>query len=310
MLRCRCVARRLQVAERTLLVMNSTITTDTPITPNAPAAPSAPRTTRLAPTKVANETFLIHAHQGEGTAPVAVPLNSLVIRGAEPVVVDTGMPEHREQYLEDLCSIVEPKDIRWIFVSHDDVDHHGNLPALVELAPQATVIVNWFLAERMGASLGVSPLRQRWVGDGERIDVGDRTLVTVRPPVYDSPTTRGLFDPTTGVYWSSDAFATPMLTPVRDVAALDPVFWDEGMLMFNQYVSPWLTLVDDARFQGEVDRIQALGASCIVGAHTPLIGRSHIDQAISATRRATTAVVPPQPDQAVLAQIQQVLGAA
>ena len=100
-----------------------------------------------------------------------------------------------------------------------------------------------------------------------------------------------------------------MPTPVRDVAALDPVFWDDGMLMCNRSFSPWLDLVDEARFQREVDRVQALGASCIVGAHTPMIGRSHMDQAISATRRSTTADVPAQPDQAVLTQIQQVLGA-
>jgi flavorubredoxin len=287
--------------------MHPTSTAPTAGPTAAPAAPLAARKTRLAPTKVANETFLIHDHQGEGTAPVSVAINSLVIRGAEPIVVDTGAPEHRDQFLDDLCSIVEPQDIRWIFISHDDVDHHGNLPALVELAPKATVIVNWFLAERMGASLGVSPLRQRWVGDGERFDVGDRTLVALRPPVYDSPTTRGLFDPTTGVYWASDAFSAPMPTPVRDVASLDPLCWDEGMLMFNQYLSPWLSIVDERRFQGEVDRVQALGASCIAGAHTPLIGRSHIDQAISATRRSSAAVVPPQPDQAVLDQIRLAL---
>ena len=43
----------------------------------------------------------------------------------------------------------------------------------------------------------------------------------MRPPIFDSPTTRGLFDPTTGVYWASDSFATPMLAPVRDVDELD-----------------------------------------------------------------------------------------
>jgi len=36
--------------------------------------------TRLRPTEIAPETFLIHDHQGEGTAPVVVALNSLVIR--------------------------------------------------------------------------------------------------------------------------------------------------------------------------------------------------------------------------------------
>ena len=92
--------------------------------------------THLEPTLIAPETFLIHDHEGEGTAPVCVPLNTMVIRGAEPVVVDTGMAENRDQYLADVFSLVEPEDIRWVFISHDDVDHTGNLNALMERAEQ------------------------------------------------------------------------------------------------------------------------------------------------------------------------------
>ena len=53
----------------------------------------------------------------------------MVIRGAEPVVVDTGVPENRDQYLADVFSLVEPEDVRWVFISHDDVDHTGNVNA-------------------------------------------------------------------------------------------------------------------------------------------------------------------------------------
>jgi flavorubredoxin len=268
---------------------------------------TAPTKTRLEPTRIANETYLIHDHAGEHEGPVVVALNSMVIRGAEPIVVDTGMAENRERFLADVFSLVEPKDIRWLFISHDDVDHTGNLNALMEAAPNATLVVNWFMTERMGASLDVSPLRQRWVGDGEVIDVGDRKLLTVRPPIFDSPTTRGLFDTTTGVYWSSDGFAAPMLTPVRNVADIDADFWSEGMMTFNRYVSPWITLTDEAKFGATVDRVEALGASAIVGCHTPLIGRDHIDQALAATRRSPFATVMPQPDQAMLEQIQRSL---
>ncbi len=263
-----------------------------------------PPKTRLAPTQIASETFLIHDHAGEGTAPVLVPLNSMVIRAAEPVVVDTGMMENRDDFLADVFSLVEPEDIRWVFISHDDVDHTGNLNTLMELAPNATVVVTWFMQERMGASLAVSPLRQRWVGAGERIDVGDRTLVTVRPPIFDSGTTRGIFDPTTGVYWASDSFATPMLTPVRNANEIDVEFWQDGMAMFNQYVSPWITLTDDRKFQATVDRIEALGASYFAGCHTPVVDRQRIDAAIATTRRSPSAVVPSQPDQSVLDEIQ------
>jgi flavorubredoxin len=266
--------------------------------------------TRLEPTRIAPETFLIHNHDGEGTAPVIIPLNSMVIRAKEPVVVDTGFAEHRDQFLEDVFSLIDPEDIRWLYISHDDVDHTGNVNELMRLAPNATLVINWFMAERMGASLQVSPLRQRWLGDGEILDVGDRKLMTIRPPVFDSPTTRGLFDTTTGVYWASDSFATPMLHVARNVDELDPGFWGEGMAMFSRYVSPWLELVDDAKFQKTVDRIEQLGAQVLAGCHTPVVGRAHVAQALEFTRRSPNATIQPQPDQEVLDQIQLALMAA
>ena len=265
--------------------------------------------TRFAPTEIAPEVFLVHDHQGEGTEPVSVPLNTMVIRAAEPVVVDTGMMENRANYLDDVFSLVEPEDIRWVFISHDDVDHTGNVNALMEAAPNATLVIDWFMQERMGASLDVPAQRWRWVQDGDTLDVGDRTLHVVRPPVFDSGTTRGLYDPATGVYWAADSFAAPMTTPVRDVAELDLDFWIEGIHTFARYLSPWLTLVDDARFQATVDRIEALRPTVLAGCHSPAIRRGHIDDALAATRAAPTATVPSQPDQAVLDVIQSVLGA-
>ena len=46
--------------------------------------------TYQAPIEIAPETYVIHDHNGEGAAPVMVPLNSAVIKAAEPIVVDTG----------------------------------------------------------------------------------------------------------------------------------------------------------------------------------------------------------------------------
>jgi flavorubredoxin len=266
--------------------------------------------TRIEPTLIAPETFLIHDHQGEGEAPVCVALNSMVIRGKEPVVVDTGEAANRDQFLADVFSLVDPTDIRWLFISHDDVDHTGNLNALMAACPNATLVINWFMAERMGASLAVPPTRWRWIGDGEALDVGDRRLHAIRPPIFDSPTTRGLFDPRTGVYWASDSFATPMLVPVDDVAHLDADFWTQGIATFSQYVSPWLALVDDRRYQAIVDRIEALNPSVLVGCHTPAIRAERVPAAIEVTRRTPSMTVAPEPDQSVLDEIQRVLAVA
>ncbi len=267
---------------------------------------SHPHTTKthLDPTWIAPETFVIHDHVGEGQAPVLVPINSMVIRGAEPIVVDTGVGDNRQQYFADLFSIVEPNDIRWVFISHDDIDHTGNLNELMQLAPNATLVVNWFLQERMGTTLEVSPLRQRWVADGEILDAGDRKLLAIRPPAYDSPTTRGLFDTTTGVYWASDSFGAPMLSPINDVADLPAEMFTLGSSSFNRYVAPWIEIADPAKFQASVDRIEQLGASTIAGCHSPVIRRPHVATAIEIMRNSPTAAILPMADQSVLDEIQ------
>ena len=104
-------------------------------------------------------------------------------------------------------------------------------------------IVNWFMWERMGDTLAVPLSRQRWVRDGESFTAGDRTLYAVRPPVFDSPTTRGLFDSKTGVYWASDSLRRADARPRRRTSTRStPAFWHDGMAMFHQYVSPWYAL--------------------------------------------------------------------
>ena len=70
---------------------------------------------------------MIHQVQPALGQPLFVYINSMVILGKEPVIVDTGTPANRKQWLDDVFSLVEPEDVRWIFLSHDDVDHTGNL---------------------------------------------------------------------------------------------------------------------------------------------------------------------------------------
>ncbi len=251
--------------------------------------------------EIARDTWVIQATLGEGVAPQAVHLNSMVIRGREPVVVDTGAPIHRDQYLEDLFSIVEPEDVRWVFISHDDVDHHGNAAAVMEACPNATLVATWFLCERLATEgFPVPPTRWRWVGDGESFEAGDRTLHAVRPPLYDSPTTRGLYDAKTGVYWASDCYATPVTRGTAFVADLDPEAWAGGFVAFQGWNSPWVSMVELDAFNVQCRRIEELRPTAIAGCHSPTIEASHVQRAFEMLRAMPTAAIPPQPGPAVL----------
>ncbi len=231
-------------------------------------------------------------------------MNSMVIRGAQPIVVDTGAPVHRDRYLEDLFGLVEPDDVRWVFVSHEDVDHVGNLEAVMAACPNATLVASWFLCQRLGVGgLTVPPTRWRWLGDGETLDVGDRTLAAVRPPLYDEPTTRGLFDPTTGVYWASDAFAAPVAAPTRWASELDRDEWSAGFSTFQQWNSPWVSLVDPERFAAEVGRLAWMGVRTIATCHGPAIDAGMVPAAFDLMARVPGMAVPPQPGQPLLDEI-------
>jgi hypothetical protein len=195
------------------------------ITEPTPGGPPAPR---HLPVEIAPDTFVVQATQGEGVAPVAVHLNAMVIRGSEPIIVDTGVAGR--DYLEDFWSLVDPADVRWVFLSHDDPDHYGNLVEVMEACPDAVLVTSWFQWERMGELLPIAPRRMRWVDDGETFEANGRIYLAARPPAYDdSPTTRGLFDTATGVYWGSDCFFTPVPRGAADIGELAPEDWEMAL---------------------------------------------------------------------------------
>jgi flavorubredoxin len=266
-------------------------------------APTCP-TIKVPPTKIAEDTWVIHSVQEALGQPLFVYLNSMVIKGAEPMIVDTGTIANRAQWLEDAFSLVDPKDVKWIYLSHDDVDHSGNLEQVMEACPNARLVCNWAMVERHANCFEFPLDRCQWVMDGDSLDIGDRTLLALRPPVYDSPTTRGLFDPTTGVYWAVDTFATPLPDPGAGIADLEKEFWDFGIQLFAMgAVSPWLTLVDPKKYAKYVDQVQNLDITTVAACHSPVIEGPFIEQAFARVRELPGLECPPMPDQSILDQI-------
>lgn len=254
----------------------------------------APVMLRQEPLEVAADTFVIRAAMAS-LGGVATNLNSMVIRAREPVIVDTGMVTSRKDWLADVFSLVEPQEVRWIFVTHDDSDHSGNLVEALERCPNATVVASRAGSFRTTACLGIPPGRIHMLDDGEALDVGDRILRAVRPPVYDSPYTRGLFDPKTGVYYASDAFCAPMPLDLVDYVDQMPAeMWREGMVRFHHHsLCPWISMVDESRLRAEVDKLARLDIGVIVGAHSPAIRGASVARAFEQLAKLPSAA--PQP---------------
>jgi flavorubredoxin len=251
------------------------------------------------PHPVARDTFVIPSLAAEPSG-AFVGAHSLVIRGAEPVIVDTSCSLLRDDWAAKVFSVVDPEDVRWIFISHDDHDHIGNLPLVLDRCPHASLVGNWSITSRLAGDVPLPLERMRWLDAGESFDAGDRTLHLVRPPLFDSPATRGLFDPTTRTLWAVDTFGALVQGAVFEADDADPELYAESFRVFNQWNTPWLAWLDRGRFEQHLATSASLDAAVVASAHGPVLRGERIARAFADTAALAAEPVPPTPDQTVL----------
>jgi flavorubredoxin len=220
------------------------------------------------PFQVDADTAILPSH-----LPLPIPghgslaINAFLLKSQQPVLIDTGMGIEADEFMSALESLIDPSEIRWIWITHDDADHIGNLEAVLARAPKAKIVTNIIGVARMETSWHINLGMVHLVNPGETLDVGDRTLHAVRPPLFDSPATMGLFDPKTNSYFSSDCFGAFIPEPVtnaQDVAA-DALL--EGFGMFNKGNHPWVHLADEAKLGKALNVIKEMNPQTILSAH-------------------------------------------
>ncbi|MBM3925057.1 MAG: MBL fold metallo-hydrolase [SAR202 cluster bacterium] len=144
-----------------------------------------------------------------------LPVNAFVIKAKEPVLVDTGLGMESEGFMKALESVIDPKELRWVWLTHDDLDHTGSIQRVLEAAPKARLAAHPLAPLRMSTAWQVPMHRVNFINPGDSLSVGDRKLTAVKPPVYDNPMSTGIYDDKSGVFfsvellWSDSARAGP-----------------------------------------------------------------------------------------------------
>jgi hypothetical protein len=198
-----------------------------------------------------------------------LPINAFVLRAAEPVLVDTGVALLSDEFMTQLSSVIDPSDLRWLWLTHDDQDHIGSLYRLLDEVPHLRVITNFLAVGKLSLFRPLSPDRIYLLNPGQSLRVGDRTLTAVRPPTYDSPETTGFHDPKSGAFFSADCFGALMSEPAGSAAEIPPQALREGMITWTTVDSPWLHLVDTARFADTLDLVRNMSPKILLSAHLP-----------------------------------------
>ena len=218
--------------------------------------------------KVADETFVIPEGlpvPGVGT----LPINAMVIRGAQPMILDTLAIVHRETFLREAFALVDPADVRWLFLSHEDRDHSGAIMQVLERCPNAKLITNYLGFGKLGEEFSIPPERVYLLNDGETLDIGDRKVTAARPPLYDSSATRGLWDPKTGVYFGADCFGAVMEDVPQFVDEAPKKTFEDGYFWMNRANHIWFEHLMQSAIDEAADRIVQLGPKIVVSGHGP-----------------------------------------
>ena len=276
-------------------------------TPSAPAlpqqrsAPAAPPVPTTEPYRVSDDAWLVpNLYPAAGAY---LPVNTMVIKGEQPTIVDTGAPIHRQSVLDKVFSLVEPEDVRWIYLSHDDGDHTGAVHTMLEMCPSATLVVNFFLTERIALENALPLDRMVWLGPGDSLDAGDRRYHLVVPPIFDGPATRALFDDRTRVLWSVDSFASLVPGAVHEHGDVPAGMYDDTFALLNSLISPWHQWLDEAKYVKHVDAVAALQPVATASAHGPVLRGAAIDDAFDRVRAMAGQPIVPPPGQETLEEM-------
>ena len=202
-----------------------------------------------------------------------LPVNAFVLHSAEPVVVDTGLSLPDRGFMEALGSVIDPKDVRWIWLTHPDKDHTGALFDLLAAAPNARVVTTFLSAGILSTERPLPMDRLYLINPGQSLDVGDRTITAFRPPLFDSPATVGFFDPKSKTCVSSDCFGAPMpsaeLAASEDVRDMPAADLRSAQLLWATVDSPWVHVADKDAFRRTVAPVRQMEPEVIVSSHLP-----------------------------------------
>ncbi len=198
-----------------------------------------------------------------------VPINAFVIKGSEPILVDTGSAVESAEFMPALRSVIDPADLRWIWLTHTDFDHMGSLHQLLTENPRLRVITS-FLGVGIMSLFAPLPLdRVYLINSGEKINVGNRTLTAFRPPAFDNPSTTGFYDDKSSILFSSDCFGALLSEVPENAADLSDEVLRNGQAFWATVDSPWLHKVDQGVFAKELDGIRKMSPKMVLSSHLP-----------------------------------------
>ncbi|WP_292727579.1 FprA family A-type flavoprotein [Methanoculleus sp.] len=121
--------------------------------------------------------------------PDGTTYNSYLVRGSEKTaLIDTVDPTKTAELMGNLDQL-GVNAIDYIVSSHAEQDHSGSIPAMLDRFPGAKLVTNQKCRDFLVDLLHISKDRVTVIGDGDTLDLGDKTLEFIIAPWVHWPET-------------------------------------------------------------------------------------------------------------------------
>ena len=149
----------------------------------------------------------IDLFEGQYIVPNGMSYNSYVISGEKIAVLDTVDKGFENEWLDNIANVIGDKVPDYLIVQHMEPDHSSNILKFTEKYPKAVVVASAKAFTMMKNFYGNDYVDNRMVvGEGDTLDLGNRTLTFMTAPMVHWPEVIVTYDNFEKVLFSADGF--------------------------------------------------------------------------------------------------------
>jgi anaerobic nitric oxide reductase flavorubredoxin len=172
----------------------------------------------------------------EGMWPITqegVSYNAYLIDDRKKAIVDLAKTIKTDDFIDQIDQVIDVASLDYVIVNHMEPDHSGLLRTIRRLAPQVTLVGSQKTRDMLESFYGITDNVQV-VGDGDSIDLGERTLRFFMTPMVHWPETMMTYEVSDQILFSCDAFGSygALRGGIFDDDCTDPGFYQREALRY------------------------------------------------------------------------------
>jgi flavorubredoxin len=193
--------------------------------------------------------------------------NSYIVKGTKGIaVIETVKSKFFQDFKERLSSLIDPSEINYIILNHMEPDHSGSIGELLKLAPHAKVVVSKTGEHFIKNILNYEPDLLK-VGDGDSIDLGDKTLQFISAPFLHWPDSMFTYVKEDQILFDCDVLGAHYADPTI-FGDLSSDFFNDFKYYYDHIMRPFKHYVIQA-----LDKLADYPLKIVAPGHGPVIRR-------------------------------------